>query len=63
MTGHKICFNRKILTIIPKLSLLPFLSGTLMDFHVAGVSKFVSVYKRGGGGGVGESTMGSFTCI
>ena len=28
--GHKICFNWEIWPFIPKLSLLPFLSGALM---------------------------------
>ena len=31
MMGHKICFNEEMrLIIIPKLSLLPFLSGALI---------------------------------
>ena len=29
MMGHKICFYEQIWLIIPKLSLLPFLSGAL----------------------------------
>ena len=32
MMGHKICFNEEIWIIIPKLSLLPFLSGALLLF-------------------------------
>ena len=31
MVGHKICFYGKIWLVIPKLSLLPFLSGTLLN--------------------------------
>ena len=35
MMGHKICFNREILLIIPKLSLLPFLIQPLcLQCHV-----------------------------
>ena len=34
MTGHNISFSGKIRKIIPKLSLLPFLSGTLGDLSV-----------------------------
>ena len=38
MMGHKICFNREIWKIIPKLSLdyprYPFLSGALKDMKL-----------------------------
>ena len=33
MSGHKICFMEKIMDCIPKLSLLPFLSGALDQYE------------------------------
>ena len=52
MRGHNICFYGEILKIIPKLSLLPFLSGVLIGVKTLGgaVSAdyiFICPLKRG----------------
>ena len=46
MMGHKICFNGKIGKIIPKLSLLPLLSGALLLTWLKDKSEYAKMQNR-----------------